>query len=174
MGFKNMKYTITEPEIIDLVKTTTYLKDGKAISGRLKEIPDEVEGETTVKKGRKWFIIYARTKNVGTIKEPSYTTKVDPELVALIPEDVDKVEVVFLDRIRGRNWKYWTMLQDIKEFCKSEFSISKLILSADKPEKKSLIKNDERNKIREASLKKVKKSMAPELKRYIGKRLDEL
>lgn len=79
-----------------------------------------------------------------------------------------------MDRIHGRNWKYWTMLQDIKDFCKSEFSISKLNLSTYKPEKKSLIKNDEREKIREASLEKVKKAMAPDVKRYIGKRLDEL
>ena len=169
-----MTYTISNPEIIDFVKTTTYLKEGKAVSGRLKEVPDEVEGSTIIKKGRRWFIIYTRTKNIGTINEPNYTTRVDPELVSLIPEDVTKVEVVFLDRLHERNRRWWVLLPDLKEVCKSEFNISKLILSTDKPEKKSLIKNDERKKIHEASLEKVKKAMRPHLKQYHGTRLDEI
>ena len=169
-----MTYTISNPEIIDFVKTTTYLKEGKAVSGRLKEVPDEVEGDAVVKRGRRWFIIYTRTKNIGTIKEPYYTTRVDPELVSLIPEDVTKVEVVFLDRLHERNRKYWVMLPDLKEICKAEFSISKLNLSTDKPEKKSLIKNDERETIRKESLEKVKKAMALHIKQYVGKRLDEI
>ena len=169
-----MTYTVSNPEIIDFVKTTTYLKEGKAVSGRLKEVPDEVEGSTIIKKGRRWFIIYTRTKNIGTINEPNYTTRVDPELVSLIPEDVTKVEVVFLDRLHERNRKYWVMLPDLKEIYKAEFSILKLNLSTDKPEKKSLIKNDERKKVHEASLERVKKAMRPHLKQYRGTRLDEL
>ena len=101
-----MTYIIKEPEIVDMVKTTDYCKVSGGqnfISGRLKEIPDEFDAQGfKIKAGRRWFIIYARTKNVGTMKDITLTTKVSPELLQLIPEDIDRVEFAFLDRIHSK------------------------------------------------------------------------
>ena len=169
-----MTYIISEPEIIDLVKTTTYLKDGRAVSGRLKELPEEREGDSIVRPRINWFIVYTRTWDAGTKKEPKLMTRVDPALIELIPLDVDRVEVVFLNRIHERYRRYYILLPELKELCTKDFEISRLNVDMKKPERKSLIKNDEREKVHEASLERVKRAMAPELKRYIGKRLDEI
>ncbi len=169
-----MTYTITEPEVIDAVKTVTYLRDGKAISGRLKENPDKFDEGGNAVRGDKWFIIYTRTRNIGTVKEPILNTRLDAELVSLIPEDVDRVEVVFLDKMHDyRNRNYHLPLRELKVLPLGDFPISRLYMVIEKPKKISLFTTSERKIAERDSLEKVKKAMEPHIKKYRGTGLDE-
>lgn len=167
-----MTYTISEPEIIDMVKTTTYLKDNR-MAGRLKELPEEKMGDSIIRPRSSWFIAYARTWDAGKKKEPKPMTRVDPELIGMVPLDVDRVEIVFLNRIHERYRRYYLSLTELKELCLGDFEVLRLNVDMEKPKAKSLLKNEQREKARDESLAKIKRVMELEKREYIGTRLDK-